>query len=78
MLDGIFTDAERLAREAIKVARACDPVARDQEIHATTTLGVALAWGRDPNAAIELLREAERVGRARSTIRTRCSASRPT
>ena len=42
--------AQRLAREAIKVARACDPVARDQEIHATTTLGVAIAWGRDPNA----------------------------
>ena len=63
LVDGIFSDAQRLAREAIKVARACDPVARDQEIHATTTLGVALAWGRDPNAAIELLREAERSAR---------------
>ena len=63
MVDGIFSDGQRLAREAIKVARACDPVARDQEIHATTTLGVALAWGRDPNAAIELLREAERAAR---------------
>jgi DNA-binding CsgD family transcriptional regulator/tetratricopeptide (TPR) repeat protein len=63
LVDGIFSDGQRLAREAIKVARACDPVARDQEIHATTTLGVALAWGRDPNAAIELLREAERSAR---------------
>ena len=27
MLDGIFSEAQRLAREAIKVARACDPVA---------------------------------------------------
>jgi DNA-binding CsgD family transcriptional regulator/tetratricopeptide (TPR) repeat protein len=63
MVDGIFSDGQRLAREAIQVARACDPVARDQEIHATTTLGVALAWGRDPNAAIELLREAERAAR---------------
>jgi DNA-binding CsgD family transcriptional regulator/tetratricopeptide (TPR) repeat protein len=63
MVDGIFSDGQRLAREAIKVARACDPVARDQEIHATTTLGVALAWGRDPNAGIELLREAERAAR---------------
>ena len=63
LVDGIFSDGQRLAREAIKVARACDPIARDQEIHATTTLGVALAWGRDPNAAIELLREAERSAR---------------
>ena len=64
MLDGIFSDAQRLARDAIRVARACDPVARDQEIHATTTLAVALAWGRDPNAAIELLREADDAARA--------------
>ncbi len=63
MVDGIFSDGQRLAREAIRVARACDPVARDQEIHATTTLGVALAWGSDPNAAIELLREAEAAAR---------------
>ncbi len=59
MLDGVFSDARRLAREAIRVARACEPVARAQEIHATTSLGVALAWGSDPAAAIELLREAE-------------------
>ena len=58
MLDGIFSEAQRLAREAIKVARACDPVARSQEIHAITTLGVAMAWGSDPVEAIEMLREA--------------------
>jgi DNA-binding CsgD family transcriptional regulator/tetratricopeptide (TPR) repeat protein len=63
MLDGIFSDAQRLARDAIKVARACDPVARAQEVHATTTLAVALAWGSDPSASIELLREAERAAR---------------
>ncbi len=61
MLDGIFSEGQRLAREAIKVARACDPVARAQEIHATTTLAVASAWGSDPAGAIELLREAERA-----------------
>ncbi len=61
MLDGIFSDAQRLARDAIKVARACDPVARSQEVHALTTLAVALAWGSDPSASIELLREAERA-----------------
>jgi DNA-binding CsgD family transcriptional regulator/tetratricopeptide (TPR) repeat protein len=63
MLDGIFSDAQRLARDAIKVARACDPVARSQEVHATTTLAVALAWGKDPSESIELLREAERAAR---------------
>ena len=59
MLDGTFSDAQRLAREAIGVARACHPPARSQEVHATTTLAVALAWGSDPAAAIELLRESE-------------------
>jgi ATP/maltotriose-dependent transcriptional regulator MalT len=63
MLDGLFSDAQRLARDAIKVARTCGSAARDQEIHATTTLAVALAWGTDPNAAIELLREAETAAR---------------
>ena len=63
MLDGIFSEAQRLARDAIKVARACDPVARSQEVHALTTLAVALAWGSDPAASIELLREAERAAR---------------
>jgi DNA-binding CsgD family transcriptional regulator/tetratricopeptide (TPR) repeat protein len=63
MLDGIFSDAQRIAREAIEVARACEPVARQHELHAMTTLGVALAWGSDPSAAIELLREAERGAR---------------
>ena len=59
MLDGVFSDAQRLAQDAIKVARACTPVARSEEVHATTTLAVALAWGKDPAAAVELLREAE-------------------
>jgi DNA-binding CsgD family transcriptional regulator/tetratricopeptide (TPR) repeat protein len=63
MLDGIFSDAQRIAREAIEVARACEPLARQHEIHAITTLGVALAWGKDPGAAIELLRDAERGAR---------------
>jgi len=63
MLDGAFTDGQRMAKEAIRIARACDPVARAQEIHATTTLGVAMAWGSDPEGAIDLLRQAERWAR---------------
>ena len=59
MLGGTFSDAQRLAREAIDIARACDPVAHMQEVHARTTLAVALAWGSDPTAAVDLLRQAE-------------------
>jgi DNA-binding CsgD family transcriptional regulator/tetratricopeptide (TPR) repeat protein len=64
MLDGVFSESQRLAAEAIQVARACGPVARALEIHATTTLGVAMAWGSDPEGAIDLLRYAESGARA--------------
>ncbi len=59
MLVGTFSDAQTLAREAIDIALACEPVAQTQEVHARTTLAVALAWGSDPAAAIDLLRQAE-------------------
>ena len=61
MLDGTFSEAERLAREAIAVARACRPAALAQEAHATTTLAVSLGWGSDPSAAVSLLNEAGRM-----------------
>jgi len=64
VLDGVFSEGQRLAREAIRVARACHPLARAQEIHATTTLGVAMAWGSDPEGGIELLHQAENGARA--------------
>ncbi|MEX2183367.1 MAG: response regulator transcription factor, partial [Chloroflexota bacterium] len=66
MLDGTFSDAERLAREAIRIARACDPPAHGVELQATTTLGVSLGWRDDPEAAISMLGDArlmaERLG----------------
>ncbi len=58
MLEGTFSEAEKLAREAIRVARACDPPARRWELHATTTLGVSLGWRADPEAALAMLTEA--------------------
>ncbi len=61
MLDGTFSDAERLAREAIRVAEACGVDARAQLAHATTTLGVALGWGDDPESAVALLGEARKL-----------------
>jgi DNA-binding CsgD family transcriptional regulator/tetratricopeptide (TPR) repeat protein len=61
MLDGTFSDAERVAREAIRVARECSPRAAIQEAHATTTLAVALGWGSDPEEGVRLLGEAGRM-----------------
>jgi DNA-binding CsgD family transcriptional regulator/tetratricopeptide (TPR) repeat protein len=59
MLDGTFSEAERYAAEAIQVARACSGLARAQEAHATTTLGVSLGWSDDPEAGVALLRDAQ-------------------
>jgi hypothetical protein len=61
MLEGTVSDAERRAREAIRLARACDPPARTWELHATTTLGVSLGWRADPEAAVAMLGEARRM-----------------
>jgi DNA-binding CsgD family transcriptional regulator/tetratricopeptide (TPR) repeat protein len=61
MLDGTFSEAATLAREAIEVARSCGPDAAAQEAHATTTLAVCLGWGDDPEAAVELLGQAGRM-----------------
>jgi DNA-binding CsgD family transcriptional regulator/tetratricopeptide (TPR) repeat protein len=58
MLDGTFSEAESLAREAIAVATACEPDAHPQMVHATTTLGVSLGWGEDPESGVALLRQA--------------------
>jgi DNA-binding CsgD family transcriptional regulator/tetratricopeptide (TPR) repeat protein len=58
MLEGTFSEAEKLARDAIRVSRACDPPARRWELHATTTLGVSLGWRADPEAALAMLSEA--------------------
>jgi DNA-binding CsgD family transcriptional regulator len=58
MLEGMFSHAERLSRDAIRVARACDPPAAVWELHATTTYGVILGWRADPDAAVAMLRDA--------------------
>jgi len=58
MLDGTFSEAERLAREAIAIAHVVGPAAAREAAHATTTLGVALGWGRDPEEGVRLLQSA--------------------
>ena len=61
MLDGAFAEAERLSRDAIRVAKAVDPPARSTELHATTTLGVSLGWRADPGLAFAMLTDARAV-----------------
>ena len=58
MLEGTFSEAERLSGQAIRIARACDPPERHWELHALTTLGVSMGWRSDPEAAIATLQEA--------------------
>jgi DNA-binding CsgD family transcriptional regulator/tetratricopeptide (TPR) repeat protein len=58
MLEGTFSDAERHAREAIRICHLIGPDARHVEIHATTTLGVSLGWGNEPETGIGMLHEA--------------------
>lgn len=58
MLEGTFTDAERLAGEAIALARRVGIAARGEEGHATCTLGISRVWGEDPEGGLALLLEA--------------------
>ncbi|HLA16725.1 MAG TPA: AAA family ATPase, partial [Candidatus Limnocylindrales bacterium] len=61
MLDGWFAEGERTARDAIATARAVGPAARREEGHALCTLGIAHAWGADPDQSIPLLEEARAI-----------------
>ena len=61
MLEGMFSESERLCREAIEVARIVGPAARGEEGHAICTLGISRAWGEDPEAGVALLREARQI-----------------
>ncbi len=64
MLEGLFAEAEGLARDAITVARACEPPATAWELHASTTLGVILGWRADPDAALAMLRDSLAMARS--------------
>jgi DNA-binding CsgD family transcriptional regulator/tetratricopeptide (TPR) repeat protein len=66
MRDGSFEEAERLSREAMRIGAACGAEGETVVLHATTTLGVVLGWGDEPEAGIALLEQArvlaERAG----------------
>ena len=57
MLDGSFERAETLARDAMRIAAELGPAGDSVVVHATTTLGVALGWGDEPEAGVALLEE---------------------
>ena len=73
MIDGSFERAELLARDAMRIASECGREGEAIVVHATTTLGVALGWGDEPEAGIALLEEArglaERAGAADELFR---------
>ena len=78
MLEGTFSDAERLAREAIRVAESCGPEARAQLAHATTTLGVSLGLGRRSGGGGCPARRGTGAWRRRPATTTSCSGCTPT
>ena len=61
MLEGTFSEAERLAEEAIEVARAVGRDALGEEGHATCTLGISRVWGEDPEGGVALLLAARAI-----------------
>ena len=68
MLDGTFSEAQRHAREAIRVAREVGDAARTHELHAITTLSVSQGWGDDPESGLASLREALPLAAARGEV----------
>jgi len=58
MLEGTFSEAQRHARDAIRIAGDLGDEGRTPALHATTTLGVSLGWGDDPESGLALLRAA--------------------
>src|SRR5207245_8101307 len=55
-------------REAIRVATDLGPPGEGVALHATTTLGVALGWGYEPEAGVTLLREARTTAEQRGDL----------
>ncbi len=68
MIAGAFRDADRIAGEALAVARAVGHDAEPEAIHAVTTLAVVAGWGEDPEPALPLLHEAVERARAAGLI----------
>ncbi len=64
MIAGAFADAERAADRALELARMLGASAEPEAIHALTTLATIYGWGGRPEAAPDMLREAQRRAEA--------------
>ncbi|HEY5628448.1 MAG TPA: LuxR C-terminal-related transcriptional regulator [Candidatus Limnocylindrales bacterium] len=64
MIAGAFADAERAADRALELARMLGDAAEPEAIHALTTLATIYGWGGRPEAAPDMLREAQRRAEA--------------
>jgi DNA-binding CsgD family transcriptional regulator/tetratricopeptide (TPR) repeat protein len=58
MLDGSFEPAKELAAEAIRIATDLGPDGESVVLHASTTLGVSLGWGDEPERGVAMLEQA--------------------
>jgi DNA-binding CsgD family transcriptional regulator/tetratricopeptide (TPR) repeat protein len=68
MIDGSFEPAATLARDAIRIGTELGSAGEAVVLHATTTLGVVLGWGEEPEAGVALLREALAMASARADL----------
>jgi predicted ATPase/DNA-binding CsgD family transcriptional regulator len=64
MLEGVFSEAERLAQDALEIARSLGEDAQPEAVHALITLGVSRGWGEDPESGVVMLQEARREAQA--------------
>ncbi|HEY8438360.1 MAG TPA: LuxR C-terminal-related transcriptional regulator [Candidatus Limnocylindrales bacterium] len=68
MIDGSFKRAAALARDAIRIGTELGTNGESVVLHATTTLGVVLGWGDEPEAGVRLLEEARAMAAARGDL----------
>jgi len=64
MLEGTFSEAERSARDAIRIAEAAVPGSPEVALHARITLGVTLGWSGDADSGLGILGDARRTAEA--------------
>jgi len=68
MIDGSFERAAQLARDAIRIGTELGEAGEAVVLHATTTLGVVLGWGEEPESGVALLRQARELAEARGDL----------
>ena len=64
MIQGVFSEGERLAADAMSIARSMGEAGAVQEVHALITVGVCKGWGDDPESGVAVLTDARRRAQA--------------